>query len=204
MPSPRILIQQQPRLIGRIVVAQQLLQRRFIEPFFVRHVVRFRLKRRDARWIRLVCARIHVAFFRRRLTTKPPDPRPARSCETAGFGLPADRKSASMPSPECQRLECRGLDAEAWPRLFECVSAGDRMKRSRRVILTMMGTATVGAVSMGFVPRIDCGPGRVPYRTRGPDGRLIQSCPATYGGFGGARFHGHGHGHGHGHAHGGG
>ncbi len=96
MPSPRILIQQ-PRLIGRIVVAQQLLQRRFIEPFFVRHVVRWR----DARRIRLVCACVHVAFFRRRLTTKPPDPRPARSCETAGFGLPADRKSASMPRLEC-------------------------------------------------------------------------------------------------------
>ena len=67
MPSPRVVIQQQPRLIGRIVVAQQLLQRRFIEPFFFRHVVRFRLKRCDARWIRLVCTRIHVAFFRRRL-----------------------------------------------------------------------------------------------------------------------------------------
>src|SRR6267154_6870842 len=83
--------------------------------------------------------------------------------------------------------------------------AGDPMKRSRRVILTMMGTAAVGAVSMGFVPRVDCGPGRVPYRTRGPDGRLMESCPATYGGFGGGlhRFHGHGHSHG-GHGHGGG
>jgi hypothetical protein len=73
------------------------------------------------------------------------------------------------------------------------------MKRSRRVILTMMGTAAVGAVSMGFVPRRDCGPGLavVP----GPDGRPY--CRPTYGGFGGAthRFHGHGHG---GHAHGGG
>jgi hypothetical protein len=82
------------------------------------------------------------------------------------------------------------------------------MKRSRRVILTMMGTAAVGAVSMGFVPRVDCGPGRGPYRTRGPDGRLTEICPATYGGFGGGlhRFHGHGHGHGGhgGHGHGGG
>jgi hypothetical protein len=82
------------------------------------------------------------------------------------------------------------------------------MKRSRRVILTMMGTAAVGAVSMGFVPRVDCGPGRFPYRTRGPDGRLMEICPATYGGFGGGlhRFHGHGHGHGGhgGHGHGGG
>ena len=68
MPSPRIVIRQQPRLIGRIVVAQQLLQRRFIKPFFVSYVIRFRLKRCDARWIRLVCARVHVAFFRRRLT----------------------------------------------------------------------------------------------------------------------------------------
>jgi hypothetical protein len=76
------------------------------------------------------------------------------------------------------------------------------MKRSRRVILTMMGTAAVGAVSLGFVPRRDCGPGRTP--VPGPDGRLY--CRANYGGFGGApfRFHGHGHGHGHGHAHGGG
>jgi hypothetical protein len=97
-------------------------------------------------------------------------------------------------------LEYQGLN---FPKLFACVRAGDPMKRSRRVILTMMGTAAVGAVSMGFVPRVDCGPGRGPYRTRGPDGRLIESCPATYGGFGGAlhQFHGHGHG---GHGHGGG
>ena len=70
------------------------------------------------------------------------------------------------------------------------------MKRSRRVVLTMMGTAAVGAVSMGFVPRSGlrpradggAGPGRQAY------------CRATYGGFGGAphRFHGHGHGHAHG------
>jgi hypothetical protein len=81
------------------------------------------------------------------------------------------------------------------------------MKRSRRVVLTMMGTAAVGAVSMGFVRRSDCGPGTVAQLTRGPDpdGGLRQYCRVTYGGFGGAphRFHGHGHGHG-GHAHGGG
>ena len=35
------------------------------------------------------------------------------------------------------------------------------MKRSRRVVLTMMGTAAVGAVSMGFVRRSDCGPGQI-------------------------------------------
>jgi hypothetical protein len=72
---------------------------------------------------------------------------------------------------------------------------GRTMKRSRRVILTMMGTAAVGAVSMGFVPRSGCGPGREP--VPGPDGRPY--CRAIYGGFGGAprQFHGHG-GHGHG------
>jgi hypothetical protein len=74
------------------------------------------------------------------------------------------------------------------------------MKRSRRVVLTMMGTAAVGAVSMGFVRRSDCGPGRVSIATRGADGRLTEYCRATYGGFGGGphRLHGHGHGHGHG------
>jgi hypothetical protein len=74
-------------------------------------------------------------------------------------------------------------------------SEGPPMKRSRRVVLTMMGTAAVGAVSVGFVQR-PCGPGleAVP----GLDGRPY--CRAVYGGFGGAphRFHGHGHGHGHG------
>jgi hypothetical protein len=72
------------------------------------------------------------------------------------------------------------------------------MKRSRRVVLTMMGTAAVGAVSMGFVRRPDCGPGRVAQLVRDPDGQLREYCRATYGGFGGAphRFHGHGHGHG--------
>jgi hypothetical protein len=70
------------------------------------------------------------------------------------------------------------------------------MKRSRRVVLTMMGTAAVGAVSMGFIPRDGCGPGRVPVVTSGPDGRPIAYCRATYGGFGGGpdRFHGHAHG----------
>jgi hypothetical protein len=67
------------------------------------------------------------------------------------------------------------------------------MKRSRRVVLTMMGTATVGAVSMGFTRAQPCGPGleTVP----GLNGR--PECRAIHGGFGGAvgRFHGHGHGH---------
>ena len=72
------------------------------------------------------------------------------------------------------------------------------MKRSRRVVLTMMGTAAVGAVSMGFVRRNDCGPGQIGE----PDGRLREYCGVSYGGFGGGphRLHAHFHG---GYAHGG-
>ncbi|WP_426611053.1 hypothetical protein [Bradyrhizobium sp. McL0616] len=79
------------------------------------------------------------------------------------------------------------------------------MKRSRRVVLTLMGTAAVSAVSMGFAKRERaCGSGleAVP----GLDGRPY--CRPTYGGFGSTlhHMHGHGHsGHGHGgHGHGGG
>jgi hypothetical protein len=73
------------------------------------------------------------------------------------------------------------------------------MKRSRRVLLTVMGSAAIGAVSMGFVRRSDCGPGLLREVTRGPDGRLIATCRGVaHGGFGGGRFHGHGHGHAHG------
>jgi hypothetical protein len=71
------------------------------------------------------------------------------------------------------------------------------MKRSRRVVLTMMGSAAAGAVSMGLAPQRHCGPGEtvVP----GPDGRPY--CRgASYGGFGGTLHHVNGHGHGHGHA----
>jgi hypothetical protein len=73
------------------------------------------------------------------------------------------------------------------------------MKRSRRVVLTMMGTAAIGAVSMGLVPRRYCGPGLT--TAPGPDGRPY--CRSIYGGFGGGphRLRGHGHG---GHGHGGG
>jgi hypothetical protein len=78
---------------------------------------------------------------------------------------------------------------------------GRNMKRSRRVVLTLMGSAAVSAVSMGFVRR-GCGPGleAVP----GQNGRPY--CRAVYGGFGAGphRFHGLGHGGGHGHGHGGG
>jgi hypothetical protein len=75
------------------------------------------------------------------------------------------------------------------------------MKRSRRVILTMMGTAAVGAVSMGFVRRSACGPDQRP----DVNGRWPDNCGIRYGGFGGGGFfHTHGHGHGHGgHGHGG-
>ena len=73
------------------------------------------------------------------------------------------------------------------------------MKRSRRVLLTMMGSAAIGAVSMGFVRRGDCGPGLLREVTRGPDGSLVAMCRGVaYGGFGVDRFHGHGHGHAHG------
>jgi hypothetical protein len=68
------------------------------------------------------------------------------------------------------------------------------MKRSRRVVLTLMGTAAVGAVSMGFVRRSDCGPEPRP----DANGRWPENCRVQYGGFGGAphRFAAHGHAHG--------
>jgi hypothetical protein len=70
------------------------------------------------------------------------------------------------------------------------------MKRSRRVVLTMMGTAAAGTVSMGFVPRSDCGTERLLQGE--PGGRAPENCRVTYGGFGGAphrlRAHGHAHG----------
>lgn len=72
------------------------------------------------------------------------------------------------------------------------------MKRSRRVVLTMMGSMAIGTISTGFVRRGDCGPGRVSRLVRDPDGRIREYCSVAYGGFGGApyRFHGHGHAHG--------
>jgi hypothetical protein len=73
------------------------------------------------------------------------------------------------------------------------------MKRSRRVVLTLMGTAAIGAVSMGLVQR-DCGP----FGRPDANGRWPENCRVRYGGFGGAPHRLHGHGHGHGHAHGGG
>jgi hypothetical protein len=77
------------------------------------------------------------------------------------------------------------------------------MKRSRRVVLTLMGSAAAGAVSMGFVRRpYDCGPGMTAIPGTGGQPYCRS---ATYGGFGGTlhRFHGHGGPGGHG-GHGGG
>jgi hypothetical protein len=96
------------------------------------------------------------------------------------------------------RLRCRRSLSE------DCGIKGGRiMKRSRRVVLTLMGTAAIGAVSMGFTSRRGCGPGEsaVP----GGDGRLYCRGATWYGGFGGTLHHVQGHGHGgHGHAGGGG
>ena len=79
------------------------------------------------------------------------------------------------------------------------------MKRSRRVVLTMMGSAAAGAVSMGWVGSPNCG--RNETLVPGPNGGRPH-CRATYGGFGVTSQRianpGHHHGHGgHGH-HGGG
>jgi len=76
------------------------------------------------------------------------------------------------------------------------------MKRSRRVVLTMMGSGAIGAVSMGFVARRACGPGFFGELTRDVDDRLLTCRDVAYGGFG--RWPHQFHGHGHGHAHGGG
>lgn len=73
------------------------------------------------------------------------------------------------------------------------------MKRSRRVILTMVGSTTIGAISMGLMPARNCGPGFERLVVIGPDGRPDLTCrPVAFGGFGhfSQRFHGHGHAHG--------
>src|SRR3954469_18797976 len=89
---------------------------------------------------------------------------PARSREAAGFGLHTCAGDGNCRSTGNVREQ--GIAT---------------MKRSRRVVLTLMGSAAIGAVSMGLVPRRDCGPGNeaVP----GPDGRPY--CRPAYGGFGG-------------------
>jgi len=79
---------------------------------------------------------------------------------------------------------------------------GHIVKRSRRVVLTLMGTAALSAVSKAVEARpFDCGPGMT--AIPGPDGRPY--CRPISGGFGGSFHHFHGHGHAHGgHGHGGG
>jgi hypothetical protein len=77
----------------------------------------------------------------------------------------------------------------AWEK---AMTDNSKIKRSRRVVLTMMGSAAVGAVSMGFVPRDGCPPGSEPALDE--FGNLY--CRAFYGGFGGYGYGGHGHGHG--------
>jgi hypothetical protein len=70
------------------------------------------------------------------------------------------------------------------------------MKRSRRVVLTLMGSAAISAVARPLGARpIDCGPGL----TAVPGANGVPYCRATAGGFGGSfhQFHGHAHGHGH-------
>jgi hypothetical protein len=69
------------------------------------------------------------------------------------------------------------------------------MKRSRRVVLTLMGSAAVAAISKGVEARpIDCGPGGV--AAPGLDRPHCSPTRATYGGFGGTlhQFHDHAHG----------
>jgi hypothetical protein len=64
-------------------------------------------------------------------------------------------------------------------------NSGDEMKRSRRVILMLMGTAAVGSVSMGFrKPPNDCAPGRPSSPNFGEDGFFDNDCRVQYGGFG--------------------
>jgi hypothetical protein len=83
---------------------------------------------------------------------------------------------------------------------------GRIMKRSRRVVLTMMGSAAAGAVSLGWIGAPNCGRNEI--LVQGLDGgRPYCRIRGTtyYGGFGGTLHHVHGHGHGgHGHAGGGG
>ena len=71
------------------------------------------------------------------------------------------------------------------------------MKRSRRVVLTLMGSAALSAVARPLSARpIDCGPGL----TAVPGAYGTPYCRAIAGGFGGSFHHFHGHEHGHAHA----
>jgi hypothetical protein len=72
------------------------------------------------------------------------------------------------------------------------------MKRSRRVVLMLMGTAALSSVSMGFVRRSGsssgCGPEHAKPKRHGPGAASSNNCRVTYGGFGMTthRFHFHG------------
>jgi len=100
---------------------------------------------------------------------------PARCREITAFALP-DRPAISDIRRLCE---------------------GHIMKRSRRVVLTLMGSATLTAVARPLSARpIDCGPGL----TAAPGANGVPFCRATAGGFGGSFQHFHGHGHGHAHA----
>jgi len=73
------------------------------------------------------------------------------------------------------------------------------MKRSRRVVLTMMGTAAVGAVSMGFVRPATAV--LMAGQDRTDDGQTTAASAMAVLAAAVSRAHGHGHGHG---GHGGG
>jgi hypothetical protein len=69
------------------------------------------------------------------------------------------------------------------------------MKRSRRVVLMLMGTAAVGSVSMGFRgPPNNCAPAHPNAPRVGENGFFDNDCRVRYGGFGSTpgRFHFHG------------
>lgn len=77
------------------------------------------------------------------------------------------------------------------------------MKRSRRVVLTLMGSAAASAVSatLAAARPVTCGPGF----EAAPGPRGYGECRAITHGFGGSFQHLHGGGHGHGgHGHAGG
>jgi hypothetical protein len=85
MSAAWIFVVQQPWLRRRIL-AQQFLQRRFLlEPFGVGNVIGLRLSWADARRLRLACARLHVAFLRRRVKIDLPSHVAVRSSPFACF-----------------------------------------------------------------------------------------------------------------------
>jgi hypothetical protein len=69
------------------------------------------------------------------------------------------------------------------------------MKRSRRIVLTLMGSAAVSAATapLAAARGVLCGPGYIAVPTE----RGNPNCEVAAGGFGGSLHHFHGHGHGH-------